>query len=538
MPSVGGDIELMPVSDIALWLAGRQFTGTLSVRRRAIEARFTLRQGMCVQASSSDPREYFGQHLINFGHIDEEQLQRAFDTQKETRVPLGRVLVMVEALTTAQLQTVLLFKTREGFLECLCWSEGSWRITPDVDVDADLDCERPVDLREAVSEGAARQAMWTEIRRVFPSDATRCDVLVEPLTVDSSFDRRLLQFMRGGRSVGEAALELRAMDFQVYARLYDLAGRQLVRPLLTSTIQVHRAPQPTAPAAPAPPTAAATAPPPAKAAPASAAAAVSPAIQPTVAPAPHWPPAPAAAATAGGPAFSSSFTVARAPSPTPPPAPAPTPAPPVPVAHGRAAPPPPEEAFDLDMDDDIWPTPPPPAAKPAWTPPPPAAKPAWSPPKTADDDSGYGTYMMVRPERVSDPPGVKVPPEAQDPAQALRLALAGRNWAETLLLSQRILEHDPLDSEAIAAFRVADTQLRRLEKQGAGATDADFDRVPTLAMARDEVALAHLTSKERYVLSRVDGMRSLTQIAAVSPVQKTELLRIVDSFVQRGVLRY
>ena len=146
--------------------------------------------------------------------------------------------------------------------------------------------------------------------------------------------------------------------------------------------------------------------------------------------------------------------------------------------------------------------------------------------------------MMVRPERPSDPPGVKVPPEAHDPAQALRLALAGRNWAETLLLSQRILEHDPLDSEAIAAFRVADTQLRRLEKQGAGATDADFNRVPTLAMARDEVALAHLTSKERYVLSRVDGMRSLTQIAAVSPVQKTELLRIVDGFVQRGVLRY
>ncbi len=47
-----------------------------------------------------------------------------------------------------------------------------------------------------------------------------------------------MQLMRAGHTVGEAALELRAMDFQVYARLYDLASRQLVKPLLTSTVQV------------------------------------------------------------------------------------------------------------------------------------------------------------------------------------------------------------------------------------------------------------------------------------------------------------
>ncbi|HEY1097608.1 MAG TPA: hypothetical protein VGF99_01715, partial [Myxococcota bacterium] len=151
---------------------------------------------------------------------------------------------------------------------------------------------------------------------------------------------------------------------------------------------------------------------------------------------------------------------------------------------------------------------------------------------------GAGTYMMVKPERATEAPGVKIPPEAENPAQALRLALAGRNWSEAMLLSQRILEHDPLDSEAIAAFRVADAQLRRIEKQGGPASEADFSRVPTLAMARDEVALSHLTSKERYVLSRVDGRRSLEQIAAVSPIQRQELLRIVDSFVQRGVLQY
>ncbi len=523
MPSVGGDIELMPVTDVALWVAGRNFTGTLSIRRRAVESRFTLRQGRCVQAASNDPREYLGQHLINFGHIDEEQLQRAFDTQKETKVPLGRVLVMVDAISSEQLQTVLLFKTREGLLESLGWLEGSWKLTPEIDGDPDLDCDRPIDLREAVSEVAARQAMWSEVRRVFPSDGTRCDVLVEPSSVESGFDRRLMQLMRAGHTVGEAALELRAMDFQVYARLYDLASRQLVKPLLTSTVQVAAIKQaaPTKPPSTRLPPPAVT-PPPTPAPPAT-----SPTTTTSLGDFPPLFPSPSARfapPSEGGPAFSSSFVVARAKTPAPE-----------------------EELLDVNIEEDeplpsstpkVSPTStatPTPSAAPAAK-----AAPKWPPPPPAPDeeDADFGTYMMVRPERAQDPPGAKIPPEAKDPAQALRLALAGRNWAETLLLSQRILEADPLDSEAIAASRVAEAQLRRIEKQGGGASEAEFERVPRLAAARETIAQSHLTSKERYVLSRVDGTRSLQQIAAVSPIQRTELLRIVDNFVKQGVLRY
>jgi hypothetical protein len=564
MATVGGDIDLMPVADAAVWAASRRLTGTLTVRRRGIEAYFTLREGLCVQASSSDPREYLGQHLINFNHIDEEQLQRAFDTQKETKVPLGRVLVMVEAITPQQLQRVLTFKTREGLLEVLCWTEGQWRLSLDVDADTELDCEQAIDLREVASEAAARQHMWGEIRRVFPSDATRVEVLIDPATVQSPFDRRLIQLMSTGRSVGEAALELRAMDFQTYARLYDLASRNLVKPLLTSTTvrpeqltpealassgasivagpggtsmvipraatPAHSFPNPvpgpfSVPAPVAMPTTTATTAPPAPAplSPLSVPAAFAvpePAVPAAVFPAPPPVPVPAAIST-------------PAPVVASPPAPAPLLA--AVFAPSMVANP---SDIDIDIDIDDEPAagsaPTPFVVPPAPVPPPPRAVPKASTP--VGSYFGAGTYMMVKPERAQDAPGVKIPPDAEDPAQALRLALAGRNWAEAMLLSQRILEHDPLDTEAIAGFRVADAQLRRLEKEGAGA-DADFSRVPTLAMARDEVALAHLTSKERYVLSRVDGRRSLEQIAAVSPIQRVELLRIVDSFVQRGVLR-
>ncbi|MDP2345092.1 MAG: hypothetical protein Q8O67_29375 [Deltaproteobacteria bacterium] len=513
MSSVSGDVEMMPVGDIALWIAGKALSGTMTVKRRGVESRFTIRSGLCTRAASLDPREYLGQHLINFGYIDEEQLQRAFDTQRETHVPLGRVLVMVEAITTEQLQKVLTFKTREGLLEALCWTEGQWKVVTDVDEDRELDCDRPVDLREVYGEASARQQMWTEIRRVFPTDATRVEVLVDPSRVESGFDRRLLQLMHTGRSVGEAALELRAMDFQTYARLYDLATRQLVRPkTITQEIRVPGAPGPaTLPRPPSSSSMVSPLAPPAFSGPASPAPSrVMAPLPPTV---PSTPPAPVRAKT-----------------------PAPQPRPPVPTPAPSKVPPPPpppsssspfgqagsslgDDEVDFDIEE-------------------PAAAPA-PPPKTPTPLGAYfgaGTYMMMKGDKVEEAPGVVIPPEAVDPEQALRLALAGRDWSEALLMSQRILERDPLNSEAIAAYRVAEVQLRRREKDSPSGGAADFDRVPMLAVARDEIAMGHLSSKERYVLSRVDSKRTLAQIAAVSPIQRAELARIVESFVQRGVL--
>ncbi len=574
MASVSGDVDLMPVSDVVLWMAGRKLTGTLAVRRRGVEARFVCRDGICAQASSTDPREYFGQHLINFGYIDEEQLQRAFDTQKETHVPLGRVLVMVEAITPEQLQKVLTFKTREGFLEALCWEEGTWKVTPDVgaEVDRELDCETPIDLRDVWSEASARQQMWSEIRRVFPSDATRVEVLPSNARVDSSFDRRLLQLMLDGKTVGEAALELRSMDFQTYARLYDLATRQLVRPkVTTSATPVH----------PKRPTASAFAGLGALAAPMQPSA-------PSAPSAPWTPPAgpPPVRATAPAP-WTPSTPSGRAQTPAPASAPWTPPAGPAPARHATPPPlAPPDDDFDLDI---IEPPPTQPMAPPPQAPPrspPRAATPAPapalssfpSPPARAPTPAphaphaptasrvmappsserapsrvlsrmttpapkqptpmgsffGAGSYMMVKPEKAEEAPGVKIPLEAADPEQALRVALAGRDWSAALLISQRILERDPINSEALGAFRVADAQIRRREKEQ---VEPDFARVPVLAMAMADVALTHLTSKERYVLSRVDGKRTLQQIAAVSPIERNELVRIVEAFVGKGVLR-
>ena len=439
MLAISGDIALMPVGDVFLWIATRKLTASIQVRHGSYASRFVVREGLVWQAASADPREYLGQHLINFGYINEDQLQKAFDTQQETHVPLGRVLVMVDAVTPEQLERVLLFKTRESLLEAMSWREGTFRVTTEVPEDRDLDAEVSVDLLDVHSEGVAREQMWREIRRVFPSGATRCDVKGIPANL-SDFDRRLLELLARGASVGEASLELRSMDFQIHARLYDLYKRALIVPRITTE----------------------------------------PISRPVLVDSAGFvDEADDEIEISDFSDFSDGFDIVE-------------------EASSQAS----------SSDDDEF-------------------KPA---PRRRD-----GSYMVVKAEPPRERPGIEVPAEAQDPHAAMRIALAGRSWKDALLLAERILEFDPKDAEAIAARRVAEAQVHRMEASGER-SGVSIEQVPHLVGQRSELAQAHLTSKERYVLSRIDGRRTLAQIAAVSPIQKAELLRIIEAFVNRGVL--
>lgn len=496
MATLTGDIGLMPVGDLIIWIANRGLTGTFMVKKRGCDSRFVIRDGQLWQGASLDPREYLGQHLINFGYISEDQLQKAFDTQQETHVPLGRVLVMVDAVKQDLLERVLLFKTRESLLEAMSWTEGSFKLIDEVPETTELDTATAVDLHEAHSEALARAQMWNEIRSVFPSDATRVEALIDPGHL-SGFDKKLVQLMAAGRSIGEASLELRSMDFQTYARLYDLYNRKAVRPRLAPVESQPPSTQPLTRALTPPPRGQRTGTP-----------------KRTTTPQPQQ-------------VQQAQQAIARAPTPQPSSSQKSAASPASPASQMGRSPTPQQQ----------------PGAYAAMSPPPTTHNERPTPfagaaPKATMPSSGAGigpsTYVLVRPEKPAEAPGVLVPAEAQDPTAALRVALAGRNWSDALLLAQRIIELDPVNTEAIAAWRVAEAQL----KKSAPADEAvDLKKVPRLAMPREQVALTHLTSKERYVLSRVDGRRSLQQIAAVSPIQKEELVRIVNAFISRGVLK-
>jgi hypothetical protein len=166
------------------------------------------------------------------GHLTEDQLEKAFATQAQTRVFLGKILVMTGLVPEATVRSALSHKFREMLLDAFHWSEGGFAFeasdtAPEV---AGLDVS--VDLLDIHREGEFRDTAWQAIRAVFPSGKARLAVderrLPEPRQ-PGSLDERIATLIKDGLTVDEMALALHASDFHLYQRLYALYRREAVK---------------------------------------------------------------------------------------------------------------------------------------------------------------------------------------------------------------------------------------------------------------------------------------------------------------------
>ena len=131
MGTLKGDLSVMSLPDVTIWLANRARTGRLVVTRGAVNKTAFIVDGAVLQSASDDPRERLGQHLVNFGYVTERQLEAAFQAQRETGVPLGRVLVSAGVLDDDKLHKVLNYKTRECLLDAFEWQQGTFDFSTD-----------------------------------------------------------------------------------------------------------------------------------------------------------------------------------------------------------------------------------------------------------------------------------------------------------------------------------------------------------------------------------------------------------------------
>jgi hypothetical protein len=227
-----GSFSVLPLADLVDLLARRRATGALTCERGSVRKTLQVRDGAGVGAASNDPREYLGQLLINFGHLTEEQLTKAFRTQEETRIRLGKVLTMVGLVPPATIRDVLAIKIRETVLDVFLWDSGvfSFDDTPPPAVD-ELDASVP--LSEIAREAEFRATAWRAFRAAFPSGAATLELDAErtPDGVGSgTVDGRLLALAAEGLTVDEIGLALHATEFHLYQRLYAFHRQGVLRP--------------------------------------------------------------------------------------------------------------------------------------------------------------------------------------------------------------------------------------------------------------------------------------------------------------------
>jgi len=226
-----GNFAVLPLLDLVEYLARRQQTGALTCERGTVRKTLYLREGRAVGAASNDPREYLGQLLVNFGHITDDDLAKAFKTQEETKVRLGKVLTMVGVVKPEVIKDVLAIKIRETLLDVFLWDSGMFSLddTPPPPVD---ELDAVIALGDILREAEFRATAWSAFRGEFSTgaaalevDETKVPAGLAPQTIDG----RMLALAREGKTIDEIGLALHATDFHLYQRLYSLARQGIVR---------------------------------------------------------------------------------------------------------------------------------------------------------------------------------------------------------------------------------------------------------------------------------------------------------------------
>jgi hypothetical protein len=233
MGQIQGDLSVMPLADLAIWFANRESTGVLTVERGSTKKEFVLERGALARASSNDPREYFGQFLIHFGLLTEDQLERAFETQRETKVFLGRILVMIGIVPEEKIVQALSVKISESLLDAFRWSAGRFQFVDQSNNEARPEVEVSVGLVDLHREGLRRNALWEQFKHVFPSQRAQlavAELRVPPGLGMDTLDGRIIALARHGLTIESIALELHATDYQCAARLYELHRLGIIEP--------------------------------------------------------------------------------------------------------------------------------------------------------------------------------------------------------------------------------------------------------------------------------------------------------------------
>jgi PAS domain S-box-containing protein len=157
-------------------------TGRLVIAKGKHEKELFIDKGNIISCSSNDPVRFLAQRLIAVGMITEEQRQKALDIQRETQLALGRILVILGALTENQLHDAMRQKAADDIRELSTWTDAKY-----VFVEEEIPTLQLVPLRIDVAELIVHQL---DTRHKAPAALHAIDVagIVEDAVTDLVID--------------------------------------------------------------------------------------------------------------------------------------------------------------------------------------------------------------------------------------------------------------------------------------------------------------------------------------------------------------
>jgi len=249
--------------DLLQWLSLGQKTGTLVVTNQRVEKKIFFRRGRVISSASNDPREYLGQFLMSHGFLTEPELAKAMEVQKQSSILLGKILVMIEAISEPDLMRLMRLKAEEEIYDIFLWREGDFRFVDD-DLPKMEMVPLQVDVTGIIMEGTRRVDEWMRIRELIPNE-TLVPVLEREVDDEADLDdagKQVVRAIDGKRAIADIVVESRSSAFVVSSVMYQLVREGYIRLAepgvqKAAKVEAEAAPAPAIIASPAPAAAAA-----------------------------------------------------------------------------------------------------------------------------------------------------------------------------------------------------------------------------------------------------------------------------------------
>jgi uncharacterized protein DUF4388 len=238
--ALNGNLKTMLPGDLLQWLSLGQKTGTLVISNKRVEKKIFFRGGRVISSASNDPREYLGQFLMSHGYLSEPELKKAMEVQQQSRILLGKILVMIDVISESDLQRFMRLKAEEEIYDIFLWNDGDFYFVDDELPQMEM-IPLQVDVTGIIMEGTRRVDEWVRIRETIPNEAV-IPVMLKDVDYEEleEVEEPIVRAIDGKRTIAEIVLESRSSAFTVsstvsaivrhgYAKLVDPSTQKMAK---------------------------------------------------------------------------------------------------------------------------------------------------------------------------------------------------------------------------------------------------------------------------------------------------------------------
>lgn len=223
-----GRLAAFPMADLLQWAKNEACTGALVIRRSQREKRIYFNSGDVVGCMSNDPAEFYGQHLLLNGHLDDSQLFLALSSCAARSVRLGVALQDLGMLPPQAIQQTLRAQIEDQICDLFLWQRGVFYFLAELPPEEEI-LPEPINVLGLVMEGGRWLDETSRIRRVLVHD----DVVLQrgelaDLSDRTPIERRILAAVDGEKTLAEIYEKVRGSYFRFLEAAFRLCvGRGL-----------------------------------------------------------------------------------------------------------------------------------------------------------------------------------------------------------------------------------------------------------------------------------------------------------------------